>query len=137
MNDVAKLYQLIMQWRLHWRYPQELNRIVKKIERGRMRPQQAKRWLRKIRPWVEQQQRCFNPFGPAPDQETLGEFMVEFGELIERPGTRAGIRSNPRHLLVAGVTGSGKSNLLRRIIDGLDAHNRSTYRLHRDSGPGL
>lgn len=124
MSEVAQLYQLIKEFRLHWRHP-ELGRVVKKIEKKRMRPQQARRWLRRIRPWVEEQQRCFNPFGPAPDQETLGEFMFEFGELSERPGTRVGMRRDPRHLLVAGATGAGKSNLLRRIIDGLDAHNRS------------
>ena len=132
--EVNTLYRLIKKYRLDCRHPRELDRVVKRIEDGRMRPQQAKRWLKKIRPWIRQQEMCFNPFGPAPDQETLGTFDIELGELVENPGVRVGLRlDRPRHLMVAGATGAGKSNVLRKLIDGIDAINRDSGRIHRDS----
>ena len=134
-HEALQLYELIKHFRLNWRHP-ELERAVRKIERGRMRPQQAKRWLRKIRPWVEQQEQCFNPFKAAPDQEELGKFDIELAVLSEKPTVRVGIRvlDRPRHIIVAGTTGSGKSNLLRKLINGLDAINRGTRRIHHDPG---
>jgi len=88
--------------------------------------------------WVEEQKRCFNPFSPAPSQEELGHFDIELGELIENPGVRVGIRiflkEGPKHVLVAGTTGSGKSNILRRLINGFDAINRAGGRI--SSNPG-
>ena len=136
MNQQSmQLYELIKRYRLHWRHP-VLERIIRKIERDRMRPQEAKRWLRKIRPWVEQQERCFNPFPPAPSQDELGHFDIEVGELTERPGVRVGVRvlDRPRHIIAAGFTGAGKSNVLRRVIDGFDAINRAGGRIY--NGPG-
>jgi len=128
-EEVNMLYALIKRFRLDWRHPKELERVVRRIERGRMKPQQARRWLRRIRPWVEEQTRCFNPFPPAPSQEELGHFQIEVGELAERPGVRAGIRLGEAgrscHTIVAGTTGSGKTNILRRLIDGLDTLNRA------------
>lgn len=129
----VQLYELIKHHRLNWRHP-ELERIVRKIERDKMRPQEAKRWLRKIRPWVEQQERCFNPFPPAPSQEELGHFDIEVGELTEKPGVRVGVRvlDRPRHVVAAGFTGTGKSNLLRKIIDGLNTINRGGGRIYNN-----
>ena len=133
--DTSRLYRLIKEWKLNWRHP-ELKRIVQKIEKGRMRPQQSRRWLKKIASWVEEQEMCFNPFPPAPDQAALGEFDIELGELIEKPGVRVGIRAlQPgKHLIVFGTTGTGKSTVLRRIIDGFDSINRNAGRIHNDPG---
>jgi DNA helicase HerA-like ATPase len=136
-TDTSRLYRLIKEWKLDWRHP-ELNRIVQKIEKGRMRPQQSRRWLKKIRPWVEAQQKCFNPFPPAPEQETLGKFDIEVGKLKERSDVvRVGLRitDRPRHALISGTTGSGKSNVLKRIILGLDSINRNSGRIHNDTRP--
>ena len=136
-EEINQLYLLIKRFRLDWRHPEELSRVVRRIERGLMRPQQARRWLKKIGPWIEQQRRCFNPFPPAPDQEELGQFDVELGELVENPGVRIGVRliqQAGRHLLISGLTGSGKSTILRRLIDGIDTINRNAMRFHNDPG---
>ena len=132
-DEILQLCNLIKQWRLDARHRRDLRRIMRKIERGLLTPREAKRWLRKIKPWIEEQQRRFNPLPPAPDQEELGEFDIELGELAENPGVRVGVRvrSGPRHLIVAGQTGAGKSNVLRRLIDGLDALNRNGGRIHK------
>ena len=90
VSDVTKLYKLIKQYRLDWRHP-ELARVMRRIEKGRLRPEQAKRWLKKIKPWVEEQERCFNPLRPAPEQPQLGSMDIELGELIEREGVRYGL----------------------------------------------
>jgi len=122
-REAQQLYRSIKRYRLDWRYPKKLRAILKKIERGRLQSYQARTWLRRIRPWVEEQEKCFNPFPPAPSQEELGQFDIEVGELIENPGVRVGVRilDGPRHMLVTGGTGSGKSNILRRIVNGLDS----------------
>ncbi len=131
-DEIVQLQTLIKQWRLDARHPKELGRVMKKMERGRLTQREAKRWLRKIGPWIKGQQRRFNPLPPAPDQAELGQFDVELGELAERPGVRVGVRvlSGPRHLIVAGQTGAGKSNILRRLVDGLDALNRRGGSIH-------
>lgn len=132
--DAAKLAQLITRYRLHWRHP-ELKRLLRRIERDRLTQHQAKRQLRRIKDDIEAQELCFNPFPPAPDQEELGEFDIELGTLTENPASRAGLRilDQPRHVLVAGTTGSGKSNVLRKLVNGLDAINRNGSRIHNDS----
>jgi hypothetical protein len=132
-DEITQLCNLIRQWRLDARHPGELRWVLRKIERGRLTPHEAKRWLRRVGPWIEDQKRRFNPLPPAPNQAELGQFDVELGELAERPGVRVGIRvlSGPRHLIVAGQTGAGKSNILRRLIDGLDALNRNSGRIHQ------
>jgi hypothetical protein len=137
MNEqTTQLLSLIRQYSLEARHPRELRRLMRKIERDQLTSAGVRRWLRKIKPWIEEQQRRFNPLPPAPDQEDLGRFDVEIGELVENPGVRVGLRvlSGPRHCICAGVTGSGKSNTLRRIIDGLDALNRHGGGIHHDPG---
>lgn len=126
-SDVALLYQEIQRYLLDWRYPDQIKKVLKRIERGRLTSSQAKRWRKKIKPWIEKQKRCFNPLPPAPDPTQLGKYDIVIGESIERPGTQIGIRLQPgKHLIVCGHTGSGKSTVLRRIIDGLDAINRTS-----------
>ena len=135
-EEQTQLLGLIKQYNLDARHPVEVRRLMRKIERDQVTPFDVRRWLRKIKPWIEEQQKRFNPLPPPPSQEDLGEFDIEIGELIENPGVRVGIRvvSGPRHLIVAGVTGAGKSNILRRIIDGLDALNRHGGAIHHDPG---
>jgi hypothetical protein len=139
MNDVQILYRTIKQWLLHYRHP-SLERILKRIEKGRMGPDQAKRWLKRIRPWVKQQEIRFNPFGPAPQtQEELGDIDIEIGCLLEKPDVRIGFNllDRPRHTLITGETGYGKSNLIRRIIYEIDALNRAYEHAHHDPAAGL
>ena len=136
MNDTpAQLYRLIKQYHLDWRHPKELKRVVRRIEKGRMQPHQVKRWMKKIKPWIEQQEKCFNPFPPAPSKEELGRIDIEVGHLTENPDVRTGIKilDRPRSVIVAGVTGSGKSNLIRKLIYGIDQLNRAYDGIH--NGP--
>jgi len=121
--EAAELYRLIKRFRLDWRRPKKLKYVLKRLERNQVQPWQARRWIKKIQPWIKQQQECFNPFPAAPDQDELGQFDSEVGELIENPGVRVGIRilDRPRNVLIAGRTGAGKSNLLRKIVHDLDA----------------
>jgi type IV secretory pathway ATPase VirB11/archaellum biosynthesis ATPase len=134
----AQLYREIKRHRLHWRYPKKFGRILRRIEKGRLSPSQAQRWLRKIKPWIEEDEKCPNPFPPAPDQQTLGDFDIEIGSLKERSdNVRVGVRimDRPRHVLVAGTTGAGKTNILRRIFIGLNTINRNDGRIHSDPRP--
>ena len=137
MNDVAKLYDLIKRYREDWRHPEELARVVKRIEKGRLRPEQARRWLKKIKPWVEEQERCFNPLRPAPDQSQLGNMDVQLGKLIERKDVtvRYGLRVRQpgKSIMACGTTGSGKSTVLRRLVNELDRINRDALALHNHS----
>ena len=134
-REASELYRLIKRYRLDWRHPKELKFVLKRLERGRLQPWQAQRWIRKIQPWIKEQEKCFNPFPPAPDQEELGQFDIEIGELVENPGVRVGVRllDRPRHVLVAGSTGAGKSNILRILVNGLDTLNRNKNGIHHNS----
>ena len=133
-REAAELYRRIKRYRLDYRHPRELDPIMKMIERNRLRPRLAQIWIRKIQPWIEEQEKCFNPLPAAPDQETLGSFPIELGKLVGN-GVRVGVSLKPRQFLVAGATGSGKSNILRRLIDGFDALNRSNSSVHHDPRP--
>ena len=135
--DVAQLYQLIKRYRLDFRHPKQLSRVVSRIESGKMRSNEARRWLRKsiFRKWIKEQQRRFNPFPPAPNKDEIGNFDIETGELVEQPEVRVGIKiinSPGKHILECGQTGSGKSTVIRRIIDGIDSINRNAGRVHND-----
>ncbi|HDY68194.1 MAG TPA: hypothetical protein ENH85_10415 [Candidatus Scalindua sp.] len=136
-QEINLLYKDIKQWLLHWRHP-ELQRVLDRIEKGRMRPQQAKRWRKKIKPWREAQEKCLNPFGPPPgSQEELGRIDVEVGHLVENPDIRIGIKildQKGKSVIAAGATGSGKSNLIRRLIYGIDALNQAYDRAHSSTG---
>lgn len=96
-------------------------------EQGMLSEGMAKAELFRIEPRIEQQKRCPNRLKKPPEPAELGSYDVELGELVEQPGVRVGLRvsDRPRHLLVAGATGAGKSVNLRRTIAGLDAHGRS------------
>ena len=115
---VNQLLQVIEAYRLEDRHPDEIEPIVLAAQHGMLSDAMAKAYLVAIEPWVDAQKRCWNGLPRAPDQEELGEYDIPLGELIERPGVRAGIRllDRPRHILVSGATNSGKSTLLRRLV---------------------
>lgn len=64
---------------------------------------------------------------PTDEQQLYADGMpdVEVGCLAENPKIRIGLRflDRPRHVLCSGSTGGGKSNLIRRIILGVEALN--------------
>jgi len=121
----SQLYRLIKQYCLDFRHPDELARMVRKLERDRCRPQQAKRWLRKIRPWIEQQIREGNylPMPPTMTDLNLEEepFDVQLGMLTERPEVPFGIyiTTGVHHMVIVGKPGSGKTVTLKVYIKGI------------------
>ncbi len=136
-QETAQLYQLIKQYRLDYRHPKQLSNVVNRIESGKMQSSEARRWLKRpfLRRWIQQQQLRFNPFKPAPSRDEIDNCDIEIGELVEQPGIRVGIKiiNHPgKHLLICGQTGSGKSTVVRRIIDGIDSINRNDGRIHSD-----
>jgi len=89
-----------------------------RLENNRVNEGQARIWLQRIQPLVDEQERCFNPLPRAPDQDEMAPADIEVADVLENPGVRAGIRftDRPRHIITCGATGSGKSTLLRRLI---------------------
>jgi len=121
----SQLYRLIKQYCLDFRHPDELARIVRQLERDRARPQQSKRWLRKIRPWIEQQIREGNylPMSPTITDLNLDAepFDVQLGMLTERPEVPFGmyITAGVHHMIIVGKPGSGKTVTLKVYIKGI------------------
>jgi len=129
-QEAHEFYRLAKGYRLDQRraYYERLRVPLKLYERNCLSGSVARYWLKKIKPWIEDLEKCPIPFPLAPDQEQLGTYDVEFGHLTENPTVKAGFRvcETPKHLIVAGSTGSGKSTLLRRVIIGLDEYIRKT-----------
>jgi len=122
---VAQLLAVIRQYGLA-RFAR-VKHILFLAEHGKLSETMAKAvLLTTLKPLIEAQELCPNLLPRPPLQEELGTYDLEFGELIESPGVRVGLRllDRPRHLLISGATGSGKSVLLRSIINALDALNR-------------
>lgn len=122
----TQFIKLVKELRLDDRNP-EIDSMVKQIEMGLIPENVIKTCIPCLEPEIEKQKRCFNPLGKAPTQEELGKFDIEIGTLIEREGVRIGIRfmDRPRHMIAAGATGSGKTNLLRVTIHGLGKIKRN------------
>jgi len=122
--DVNRLYRLIKQYRLDIRHAKELGYIVRRIESGRMRPQQARRWLkrRKFRRWIADQVREGNylPAAPTPADLKLDDRVrdIVIGRSIEQPESpiHIAVRSGVSHVLIVGKPNSGKSVTLRRYF---------------------
>jgi len=113
----------VQTYRLADRYP-EVRQYLYRAQSGRgLSEGTARALLIAIEPLVLELERCPSTLPLAADQDELGGFDVELGELIENPGARIGIRlvGSPAHCHVSGTTGSGKSTVLRQIIDGVDA----------------
>ena len=113
--------RLVKEYRLDDRYP-NIKKKVKMIEMGILSDSVIKILISRVQPLIEKQRRCFNPLPMAPSKEELPDYDIEVGNLVENPDVRIGIRfkERPHHIIASGATGSGKSNLLRVIIHGLD-----------------
>lgn len=107
------------------RYP-EIRQYLYLAQSGKLSEGMARALLMAIEPLILELERCPSTLPLAGDQNELGRFDVELGELIENPGTRIGIRllDGPRHIIVFGTTGSGKTTLERQIIHGVDGLGR-------------
>lgn len=128
-DEVTQLNGLITRYHLDWRHPQELRRLLKRIERGRLGPAQARRWLKKVQRWVEQQIREPNYLPKAPTAEELGldEDPVDLplGHAVEQPNVALGVRvrKGAHHLLIIGKSGAGKSVTFRQHFRKVDEYN--------------
>lgn len=122
---INALLRAIAEYRLDDRYP-ELAQIVQMAEHGMLSDNLARGYLQKIQPLIEQLERSHNCLPRVAEQDELPEFDFTLAELIENPEVRIGIRllDRPRHITAAGATGTGKSNLLRALIYGVDQLNR-------------
>lgn len=129
MNPEAQqLHNLIKYYQLDRRHPDRLRRVIRKIERSRMGPKEAKRWLRRIIPWVEEQEIRGNFLPKAPTFEELGldkePYDIELGHLVEKPLVPCGIRLSLPHALLCGKTKSGKTVTLRVFIKSIGEFNK-------------
>lgn len=93
-------------------------------EHGRLSESQARTYMLWLEPFVQEQIDRPNLLHRPPDRERLhadGEWDISLGKLIEAD-LEIGIRllDRPRHILVAGTTGSGKTTAIRRIIQGIE-----------------
>jgi hypothetical protein len=128
-DELTQLCNLITRYHLDWRHPQELRRLLKKIERGRLGPAQARRWLKKVQPWVERQIIEGNYLPKAPTAEELGldEDPVDLplGHAVEQPDVALGVqvRKGVHHVLIVGKSGAGKSVTFRQYFKNIDAFN--------------
>jgi len=129
-DELTQLCNLITRYRLDWRHPQELRRILKKIERNRLGPAQARRWLKRVQPWVERQivESNYLPKAPMPEELGLDEDPVDLpiGHAVEQPSVPLGVRvrRSVPHLLIVGKSGAGKSVTFRQHFREIDEYNR-------------
>lgn len=123
---IAEALQLIRSYGLD-RY-REVAEFEVQLENGWPGEALAKASLPWLDEYVEREERCRNLLPKVPDEDELPDFDVEIGELVENPGVRVGLRftDSPRHVMISGATGFGKTVMLRRIVNGMDAHARRT-----------
>lgn len=122
--SVNRLYSLIKRYYLDVRHPERYGRVVRRIERGRMTPQQAAKWLKKriLHRDIERQIREGNYLPPAPTPDDLQREqetpMVTIGHYIERPEVelQVPVTQAVPHMLIVGKPDSGKSVTLRMYL---------------------
>jgi hypothetical protein len=129
-KDVHKFHGLVEAYELEQRRQiyEQLKIPLKLYDLGQLPDSVAGYWVKKLKPCIEELEKCPIPFPLAPTQEELGHYDVEFGRLKENPSVRAGIilDGTPRHLVVSGATGSGKSTLIRRTVIGVNDYIERT-----------
>ncbi len=128
-DEIAESLRLIDQYRLIDRYPR-LDQYAWLARNGRLSTAQGRLLLHRVRGMVEhlRDHPCYLHRPPTKSQLTSdGRADVEFLTLVEgEEESRYGLRllDRPRHLLVAGTTGSGKTTALRSIILKIHELNR-------------
>ena len=124
-----QLHQLITAYRLDSR-SSEFAQLKMAIERGMISEAIAKAYMAGVQQAVDQLDVFPVNLMRVPSREELyaaGKPDVELGHLMEgEDGVRFGLRllDRPRHVLIAGATGSGKSTALRNIIINVDRIGR-------------
>lgn len=124
---VAELLQTIKAYHLDDRYP-DLADVVFMAEQSWLSETMGKAYLISIQDLLEHAEDFPNSLHRPPTEEQLyarGEPDIEVGTLVEGEQPRCGIRLRGRvpHILAAGSTGGGKSNLLRVIIHRIEELN--------------
>jgi hypothetical protein len=125
----ASLYRQIKEFLLDYRHPDQLERVVKKLEKDRMSPGQIRRWIRRIQPWIEKQIREGNYLPLPPKMEDLGidqkPFQIQMGHLCERPDVpfSMNVTDGVHHLVIVGKPESGKTVSLKVYLTGIEAWN--------------
>lgn len=120
--DASLLYRLIKQYALDWRHPDELERVVKRLEKGKLSQVQIRRWMRKIKPWIDEQILKQNYLPSPPKMEDFGidqkPFEITLGQLSERPKVPFGMNltKGVHHMIISGKPGSGKTVTLKLYI---------------------
>lgn len=124
-THAQQLHQMIVTYRLADR-DQRYGQYLQMLERGQISELMAQALLHQARQFVEYLLAHPNHLPRAPD--TLAQLTesgipdFEFITLKEGAQCRYGIRlsDRPRHILIAGTTGSGKSSTARAIMRGID-----------------
>jgi hypothetical protein len=129
-KNAHEFYRLVRTYALEQRRQlyDQLKIPLKLYELGQLPDSVAGYWVKKLKPYIEELEKCPISFPLAPTEEELGHYDVEFGRLKENASARAGIILDgmPRHLVVSGATGSGKSTLLRRTVIGINDYIEKT-----------
>ncbi len=119
---VRKLVDSIRRYRLD--HNPRIERLRKFAEQGHMSEFQARAHLLRLEKDIQRSIDQPNFLHRPPTKEQLdadGPLDVPLGSLVEADlpfGLR--MRDRPRHVLVAGSTGSGKTTAIRRIIEAID-----------------
>ena len=125
---VNQLLQLIGDYRLEDRHPNEISPIVLMAQHGILSEGMAKAYLMMIQPLVDATDPHPN-FLPRPPTEgelyAEGRPDIEVGNVAEGEMPRCGLRIRNRipHVLAAGAPGSGKTTLARVIIQQVEDLN--------------
>ena len=130
MPDYVKmLLAIIAHFALSDRYPQ-LATYQLMAQMGTLSQDMAKGLLFSLQGAVDQLADfpCFLHRPPTAEQlYANGPADLEFLTLVESgEGLRYGLKllDRPRHVIVVGATGAGKTTVIRNIILKIDAHNR-------------
>ena len=128
-GHIARLLHLIAAYRLEDRFPAQIRPIVLMAEHGMLSEEDAEALRHHIRPFIEAQKDFPNLLHRLPTEEQYGDAAfpdAPLGSLVEELDLAFGLRilDRPRHVLIAGSTGSGKTTAIRLIIRGIDRLNQ-------------